>query len=79
MSSEPDERELMEIIKSSVVNLETSRLKPDSSLRDLGMDSMDKMNLLLSLEQRYGIKISDEEAQYLDSLSAITQFISTRT
>lgn len=79
MSPGPDERELMEIIKNSVVNLEASRLKPDSSFRDLGMDSMDKMNLLLSIEQRYGIKISDEDAQCLDSLSAIMQFLSTRT
>ena len=79
MSTMPDEKDIMELIKSSVVNLDVNQIKHDSRLSDHGMDSMDKMNLLLSIEQKYRIKISDEEAKILDSVDSIATFISART
>jgi acyl carrier protein len=75
----PDEKDIMELIKSSVVNLDINQLNHDSRLSDHGMDSMDKMNLLLLIEQKYRIKISDEEAKKLDSVDSIAEFISSRT
>ncbi len=70
-------QEIYRIIEKSVVNIEVSGLTTDSSLRDLGMDSMDKMNLLLSLEQEFGIKISDNDAAGLDSIDSIVAFINS--
>lgn len=78
MSQIPSEKDILELIKISVINVDTDQLKHDSRLSDHGMDSMDKMNLLLTLEQTYGISISDEEAKYLESIGSIAEFLRNR-
>jgi len=37
----------------------------DSTFAELGMDSLDAMNLLFALEEEFGISIPDEEARAL--------------
>ena len=50
-------------------------LPSDDSLLDAGVDSLDFANLLLVIEERFGIKIPDEEALALDSLRSIVEYV----
>ena len=44
-------------------------------LDDLGADSLDVVELIMSLEDEFGISISDEEAQNLVTVKRIVEYL----
>jgi acyl carrier protein len=48
------------------VPLETVR--PDSTFEELGIDSLDRLNILFELEGEFDIQIDDEQAKQVTSL-----------
>ncbi len=45
---------------------------------DLEADSLDLVELIMDLEERFGVKISDEEAQSITTVGEAVDFISER-
>ncbi len=45
---------------------------------DLGADSLDVVELIMSLEDEYGISISDEEALELTTVGKIVEYIEAK-
>jgi acyl carrier protein len=45
---------------------------------DLDADSLDLVELIMELEDQFGIKISDEEAQTITTVGAAVDFIADR-
>ena len=43
--------------------LDVSALTTDSKLRDLGIDSLDGMNIIFNLEEEFGVTIPEDEAK----------------
>lgn len=58
-------------IIASVKSIAPDTIKPDSSLEQLGMDSLDKINMLFELEGEFNIDIPDEEARSITTVSEI--------
>ena len=53
--------ELAKLI-SEVINVPADKIRREQSLKkDLGADSLDSLELLMTLEQDYGVVIPDEE------------------
>jgi len=50
----------------------------DKPLMDFGLDSLDLSALFLALEERYGIKISDDEFDKLDTVNRIAAFLAEK-
>jgi acyl carrier protein len=61
------------------LTLDPSQVTPDSSfLEDLGADSLDIVQLIMALEDEYGLEISDEDAEKIRTVQDIVDFIDNR-
>ena len=44
------------------------KVKPDSTFEELGIDSLDRLNILFDLESEFDIEIDDEEAKKVQNI-----------
>jgi len=56
---------------ASVKRIPVEQIKLDSSLLDLGVDSLDTFTLLFELESKFNISIPDDEARTIRTVSDI--------
>ncbi len=50
----------------------------DTSLTEAGVDSLDMANILLGIEEKYEVKIPDEDMDQLDSIDAIVKYLASK-
>jgi acyl carrier protein len=75
MTVTPTERDLHELI-ARVVRRDISPLTPETRIQDaLGIDSLDVLRLLAAAEDRYGIRISDEDLVALRSYGDLQRLL----
>lgn len=61
-------------IVSERTGCEVSAVKPDSKFSDLGIDSLDTVELLMELEDEIGIELElDEKIETIDDLDKFIQ------
>jgi len=61
------------------LKIDKEKIKIDSDLADdLGIDSMDGVQLVMSIEEEYGIEISDEDAEKMKKVSDILDYLAKR-
>lgn len=66
-------------IISEKLNVDPDEIKLESSIvDDLGADSIDLIELIMNLEEEYGISISDEEAVKLKKVGDVVDFINSQ-
>ncbi len=70
--------EIKKIIVKADIELNIDQLQDNISLRDQGIDSLLFMDILLSVEEGYGIKIPDEDVDKLDTLQNIANYVQGR-
>ncbi|RME60794.1 acyl carrier protein [Candidatus Parcubacteria bacterium] len=71
-------KEIFEIIENAGVAADISQINNDTSLTDAGVDSLDMANVLLGIEEKYDIKIPDEDMDKLDSINAIVAYLAKK-
>ncbi|MBR6737804.1 MAG: acyl carrier protein [Clostridia bacterium] len=68
-----------EKIKDMLVDklgISADKITPDSEIiKDLGADSLDLVEMLLSLEENFGITISDEQTEAIKTVQDIVDII----
>lgn len=58
------------------INCDEEQITMDADLKeDLGVDSLDSMELVMALEEAYGITIEEEAAADLTSVKSIVEYI----
>ncbi|NLE00327.1 MAG: acyl carrier protein [Fibrobacter sp.] len=78
-STESDVVSKVRFIISEILKVNTVAISSNSRIReDLGADSLDKLTIVMALEDEFGSSISDEEASKLKTVAAIEQFIQKR-
>lgn len=64
-------------IISNQLNIPMDKVLPESKIiQDLGADSLDIVELLMTLEEEFGVVVTDEQAQELVTISDIENLIS---
>lgn len=67
--------ELLQTILTEEFKLSPTRLVPEATLTDLGIDSLDLVDLLFKIEDRFGLKIKDDVPRSLVSLNDVAAYI----
>lgn len=61
-------------------NVDADKVKPEATLKeDLGIDSLDSVEIVLELETEFDIKIEDDELQGLKTVNDIVTLIERKT
>ncbi|TDJ03848.1 MAG: acyl carrier protein [Deltaproteobacteria bacterium] len=76
------DQELLENVKKMVASQlgkAEDEISPESSfIEDLGADSLDLVELIMSMEDEFGIEISDEDAESIVTVQDTINFITER-
>ena len=74
--------EVLELIRSHLaeeLELDPSRIQDDTRFKeDLEADSLDLVALVQELEDRYGVRIPDEEAARIKTVGQAADYVSER-
>lgn len=58
------------------LNINISKIKDDSKIvEDLGADSLDMIEMLMALEEDFGVVVPDDKAESLKTVKDIADFI----
>lgn len=63
MTREEVKQKVIEVISEQVAYDQDDPITEDMTLEDLTMDSLDKVEVLMSLEEKYDVNITDEDAE----------------
>jgi len=67
--------EIIEIIAKQL-KIDASEITPDTDIiDDLGADSLDVVDLLMTIEDKYGIVVPDDEVQNLRTIALMSEYI----
>ncbi len=61
-------------IIAAVKRIPAESIRPEATLAELGLDSLDKINVLFELESAFDVDIPDEDAR---NISTVGEIIST--
>lgn len=70
----------MQAIIAEQLGVETDKITPDAEfIQDLNADSLDMVELVMSLEEEFGVEISDEEVEKIIKVSDAVEYIEENT
>jgi acyl carrier protein len=70
---------VLERVKKIVIDqlgVDEEQVTPDASITDdLGADSLDRVELVMAIEQEFDIEISDEEAEKIETIQDAVKYV----
>lgn len=68
--------EKVKAIIANELNIDESKITLESSLNeDLGADSLDAVELIMALEEEFGVQVNDEDAQNIHTVGDIVAML----
>ncbi|GAA7256892.1 acyl carrier protein [Helicobacter pylori] len=58
------------------LNVDTAQVTPEAEfVKDLGADSLDVVELIMALEEKFGVEIPDEQAEKIVNVGDVVKYI----
>ncbi|MBP1587263.1 MAG: acyl carrier protein [Clostridia bacterium] len=68
--------EKVKAIIAEQLNIDADKITMESSIiEDLGADSLDVVELVMALEENFGVEIPDDEAEKINTIGDIVNYI----
>lgn len=74
-----DHETIKKIIANSNTMISLDQVTPSADLKELGADSLDMMNILLAVQEKFNIEIPDEDIEGLNSIDKICEYINKKS
>lgn len=75
----PDIQKIVTSILVEKLGIPESEITPDANfVKDLGIDSLDYAELVMEFEQTFDIKIPDDDAEKLQTISQAVKYIESK-
>lgn len=75
--------DIFEKLKAIAVNqigIDEDKVKPESDIiKDLGLDSLDIVDMLMYVEEEFGVSIDDGDGLHLRHVADVVKFIESQT
>ena len=69
---------VVELLKEQL-DLETVEIRPDSSFKeDLGVDSLDLFELVMALEDEFGVEIPPEDLETMNTVGDVAEYLKNK-
>ena len=66
------------ILSKRVKKVDIDKLKETDSLKELGLDSLDLVELMLEIEDAFNVEFSSEEIEKLETLKEVLELINKK-
>ena len=76
-----NETEVKTLLKNEIANkidVSADSIDETAHLADLGIDSLQALQLLVLLERSYGITLNDEDLQYFRDINTLSSLVHSR-
>ena len=71
--------EQVQDIVASSLGVDKAEVKPEASFaNDLGADSLDTVELVMALEEKFGVEIPDEDAEKIATVQNAVDYIDSK-
>ncbi|WP_150048058.1 MULTISPECIES: acyl carrier protein [Methylomonas] len=71
--------ELIVLLENVGTSVDLAQLKGDELLEEAGVDSLEVMNFLLEVEQKFGVKIPDADIDKLNTLNDVRNYLQQKS
>jgi len=72
------QNDIVEVIKEIAGDVSITNKQFDTVFKELNIDSLDTFNILLELEEKYGIEIPEEDIENLNTVNSIASYLKTK-
>lgn len=74
MSDQTVQDRVLKVI-ATTKRIPLEEVRPDSSFESLGIDSLDRLNILFGLESEFDLEIDDEQAKHIQNIHEMVEGI----
>ncbi len=65
-------------IVSEAANVEVANIKPETSFTDdLNLDSLDMVEMMMKMEEEFGVEIPEDKTEDLKTINDVTSYLKT--
>lgn len=68
------EEQVRAAIADAIDRVDAATIGPETDFGDAGMDSLDHAQVLIRVEELYGLRVADEDIALCDSIAAIIAY-----
>lgn len=77
MFEKNDTQEKVSTIIAEILKVEKGTVTPEATFESLGADSLDRLEIIMKIEEKFGIEITDEQEASIKSVNDAIEAIHT--